>query len=82
MSLLRTARLKQARLQLDAPRPGATVTEVALDCGFTHLGRFSSEYRRRFGELPSQTLRRAAVAGGKVVPGLPPRVMSPVAGNG
>jgi len=34
------------------------VTEVALEFGFSHLGRFSSEYKRLFGELPSETLRR------------------------
>lgn len=28
------------------------VTEVALDHGFVHLGRFSEAYRKRFGELP------------------------------
>jgi len=33
------------------------VTEVALDYGFTHLGRFSSDYRKMFGELPSDTLK-------------------------
>ncbi|WP_338524632.1 AraC family transcriptional regulator [Pseudomonas batumici] len=39
--------------------PGArSVTEVALDHGFLHLGRFSETYRKRFGELPSQTWRR------------------------
>ena len=27
--------------------------------GFPHLGRFSREYSRRFGELPSESLRRA-----------------------
>ncbi|MFP5456117.1 MAG: helix-turn-helix domain-containing protein, partial [Alphaproteobacteria bacterium] len=35
-----------------------TVSELALEWGFTHLGRFSAEYRRRFQELPSETLRR------------------------
>lgn len=35
------------------------VTEIALDYGFSHLGRFSSDYRKMFGELPSETLRMA-----------------------
>lgn len=35
------------------------VTEIALDYGFSHLGRFSSDYRKTFGELPSETLRMA-----------------------
>lgn len=44
-----------ARLQLATAR---SVTEVALDHGFVHLGRFSEAYRKRFGELPSQTWKR------------------------
>jgi AraC-like DNA-binding protein len=36
-----------------------TVTEVASRWGFEHLGRFSMEYRRRFGESPSATLAHA-----------------------
>lgn len=35
------------------------ITEVALGYGFSHLGRFSSDYRKRFGELPSETMRLA-----------------------
>ena len=59
MRLLRQARLAQARSELSAPRPGTTVTSVALDYGFTHLSRFAQQYARHFGEPPSETLRRA-----------------------
>ena len=50
-----------ARLQLTSAR---SVTEVALDHGFVHLGRFSEAYRKRFGELPSQTWKRRLAPGG------------------
>jgi AraC-like DNA-binding protein len=59
MALVRQLRFAQARADLAAAHPRATVTTVALDCGFSHLGRFSVEYVRRFGERPSETLRRA-----------------------
>lgn len=39
--------------------PGETVTSAATECGFFHLGHFSMSYRRHFGELPSETLRRS-----------------------
>jgi AraC-like DNA-binding protein len=59
---VREQRLDRARtllLGLD-PREGHTVTTVALTVGFSHLGRFSRDYRHRFGEPPSATLRRPA----------------------
>lgn len=34
-----------------------TVTDVAYQWGLNHVGRFASEYRRRFGEYPSVTLQ-------------------------
>jgi AraC-like DNA-binding protein len=34
------------------------LTELAMDFGFMHLGRFSEHYRKQFGELPSDTLKR------------------------
>jgi len=34
-----------------------SVTDVALDIGFDHLGRFAGHYRVLFGESPSTTLR-------------------------
>ena len=36
-----------------------TVTEIATALGFVELGRFSVEYRKAFGESPSETLRQA-----------------------
>lgn len=59
MSLLKQVRLDQAKADLEAADSRTTVTGVAYDCGFAHLGRFAVEYGRRFGESPSQTLRRA-----------------------
>lgn len=41
--------------------PSATITlaSAAVRWGFLELGRFSVQYRRRFGEGPSETLRNA-----------------------
>jgi AraC-like DNA-binding protein len=55
---VRQARLARARRALLASDGRASVSQVALDCGFTQLGRFAAQYCRRFGELPSETLRR------------------------
>ena len=54
----REARLTHARRALLASEGRTTVTDVATDCGFSQLGRFAAQYCRRFGELPSETLRR------------------------
>jgi AraC-like DNA-binding protein len=51
-------RLRHARACLERPVGATSVTQVALDCGFFHLGRFAAQYRRAFGEKPSETLRR------------------------
>ena len=52
------ARFERVREALARAQPGESVTEIAMRWGFSHLGRFSVEYRRRFGESPSDTLRR------------------------
>lgn len=52
-------RLERAHQLLTAAEEGESVTQIALDCGFTHLGRFSKQYQRRYGVTPSQSLRRA-----------------------
>ena len=56
--------LKRLRLDLvrdslskaDSPQP--SVTSVALEHGFQHLGHFCAAYKERFGELPHETLQR------------------------
>lgn len=60
MAYLRNVRLDTARLRLKRFGTGdVSVTQVALECGFTHLSKFAAAYRDRFGELPSDTLRNA-----------------------
>ena len=60
MRYLRNARLDKVSETLRRVAPEARITEIAMQWGFTHMGRFSGEYRRRFGESPSQTLSRGA----------------------
>ncbi|MCJ1714922.1 helix-turn-helix transcriptional regulator [Curtobacterium sp. VKM Ac-2922] len=54
---LRDLRLDGARRELEDGEASA-VAEVARDWQFNHLGRFASAYGERFGERPSETLRR------------------------
>lgn len=56
MEALRNMRLDAAHAQL-ARHDGASVTEIALNCGFSHLSRFAACYRERFGQLPRETSR-------------------------
>ncbi|WAM13011.1 AraC family transcriptional regulator [Rhodococcus sp. JS3073] len=50
-------RLSRADADLRALEPGVTVSEVAARWGFTHAGRFSAAYRRRYGKSPSELIR-------------------------
>ncbi len=60
MRYLREARFERVRSSLLAAEPDERVTDIAANWGFTHLGRFAVDYRRRYGECPSDTLRRSA----------------------
>ncbi|MDJ0840874.1 MAG: helix-turn-helix domain-containing protein [Acidobacteriota bacterium] len=61
---IKMRRLSAARRELmTADTERNTVTTIALDNGFTHLGRFAVEYRAFFGESPRETL--AAAKAGK-----------------
>src|SRR5258706_9673589 len=68
MQYLRNLRLDTARQRLLA---GSSVSEAALDAGFSHQGRFAHYYRGRFGHSPSST------RGG----GLPPSIDAQAAGT-
>jgi AraC-like DNA-binding protein len=57
MAFLRSIRLHHVHRALTIADPAiSSVTEIALVCGFTHLGEFGTLYKRTFGVTPSQTL--------------------------
>lgn len=56
---IRALRLNAARRELRrGAGPRRSVSEVAVQWGFSHFGRFSGEYKRQFCESPSEGLRR------------------------
>ena len=56
---LRHRRLHLVRAALRTADPSReTVARVAAEFGFWEFGRFAQDYKRLFGELPSQTLNR------------------------
>lgn len=57
--ILRDIRFRRAHEQLLAADAGrTTVTAIAEQCGFGHVGRFAADYRARYGEAPTATLHR------------------------
>jgi AraC-like DNA-binding protein len=58
MRYVRDCRFTQVRRALLQAGPQDSVTTIAFHWGFCHLGRFAVEYRKRYGETPSETLRR------------------------
>jgi AraC-like DNA-binding protein len=50
---LRQRRLVEARAMLNDPDSPATVTQVALACGFSDASRFSKDFRKAYGQPPS-----------------------------
>ena len=56
---LRNERLSLARKELaTAKERHLSVTNIAYSCGFTHLSKFAIAYQKRYGEKPSETLRK------------------------
>lgn len=52
-------RLAGVLRELIAPPPDCNVGQAATRWGFRHLPRFADQYRKAFGELPSETLARS-----------------------
>ena len=63
MNFVKQLRLRQAQQMLIASGLTASVTDIAMACGFGDLGRFSKDYRAAFGEPPSKALTRAKATG-------------------
>jgi AraC-like DNA-binding protein len=58
-AFLKARRLALVRQQLaHCNTADASVGEVAAALGFTHVGQFAADYRRAFGETPSETLNQ------------------------
>ena len=55
--------MDMAKQRLLYALPGETVSQIAMQCGFTHLGRFSLEYKKRFGASPGETINHIASRG-------------------
>jgi transcriptional regulator GlxA family with amidase domain len=60
---LHELRLVQIRNVLLSSAGNGSVTDIAMRFGFRELGRFAVDYRARFGESPSETLRRGSSGG-------------------
>ncbi len=56
MDFVKNLRLQRANAMLAT---GTSVSNTALACGFGNFGHFANYYKIKFGELPSQTLKRA-----------------------
>jgi AraC-like DNA-binding protein len=59
LGYLRALRMRRAHHDLQAadPAAGDTVAAIAARWGFTHPARFARDYRHRYGQHPSRTLR-------------------------
>jgi len=55
---LQASRLDGVRKELHRKGPSAKIADIANTWGFWHMGQFARDYRRQFGELPSETLKR------------------------
>jgi AraC-like DNA-binding protein len=52
-------RLNRAHERLAHATESESVTSIAYSLGFSHMGRFSQSFRKRYGEKPSDVLKRS-----------------------
>ena len=57
-SYIKSRRLAAVQSELIKKGRKALISDVANRWGFWHMGSFAADYRKQFGELPSETLRR------------------------
>jgi AraC-like DNA-binding protein len=58
-NFLLTTRLNLAHERLANATESESVTSIAYSLGFSHMGRFSQSFRKRYGEKPSEVLKRS-----------------------
>jgi AraC-like DNA-binding protein len=58
LTFARSLRLTRSRMSLLRAKSYTPINEMARACGFDHMGQYSRDYRRWFGETPSMTLAR------------------------
>jgi AraC-like DNA-binding protein len=58
MQFAKSIRLRRARQMLLEGNPRTSVSQIAFKCGFANLGHFANDFRKMFGELPSEVFAR------------------------
>ena len=56
LNFVRSLRLTRSRMALLRAKSYTPINEIASAFGFKHMGQYSRDYRRWFGETPSMTL--------------------------
>lgn len=56
---IRIRRLTAVQKELARPDYKGTISDAAQEWGFWHMSAFAKDYRKQFGELPSETLSRS-----------------------
>jgi AraC-like DNA-binding protein len=62
LELVASHRMAAARQRILTAPSTITVTQVAIESGFSHFGRFATAYRQAYGESPSETVASRAAA--------------------